>query len=100
MSTLADATDELSRRQARSVALVTGATGAIGKAIATRIALEPSYEVVLLCRNASKGRAAVDEIRRQTGNAPGRYEVADLARGDSIAALAACSLFEQGASAE
>ena len=86
---MADATDAISRREARSVALVTGATGAIGKAIATRIALEPSYEVVLLCRDASKGRAAVDEIQRRTGNARVRYEVADLARGDSIAALAA-----------
>jgi len=97
---MADSDDQVSRREARSIALVTGATGAIGKAIATRIALETSYEVVLLCRNASKGQAAVDEIQRQTGNARVRYEVADLARSGSIAALAACSLFEQGASAE
>ena len=33
------------------LALVTGATGAIGKAIALEIALRPGYSVVLLCRN-------------------------------------------------
>lgn len=86
---MADAADKVSRPEARSVALVTGATGAIGKAIATRIASEPNSEVVLLCRDASKGQAAVDEIQRRTRNARVRYEVADLARGDSIAALAA-----------
>ena len=71
------------------MALVTGATGAIGKAIATRIASRPNYEVFLLCRDASKGQAAVDEIQRRTGNVQVHCEVADLAEGDSIAALAA-----------
>ena len=89
MSATADSDDQVSRREARSVALVTGATGAIGKAIATRIASQPNYEVVLLCRNASKGQAAVDEIQRRTGNVQVHCEVADLAEGDSIAALAA-----------
>jgi NAD(P)-dependent dehydrogenase (short-subunit alcohol dehydrogenase family) len=70
------------------VALVTGATGAIGKAIAARVASQPGYEVVLLCRDPSKGQAAVENIRRQTGNRQVRFALVDLARANSIAALA------------
>jgi NAD(P)-dependent dehydrogenase (short-subunit alcohol dehydrogenase family) len=79
---------ETPHRDSRSVALVTGATGAIGKAIATRIASRPEYEVVLLCRNAAKARAAVADIRQRTDNARVRSEIVDLARRDSVAALA------------
>jgi NAD(P)-dependent dehydrogenase (short-subunit alcohol dehydrogenase family) len=71
-----------------SVALVTGATGAIGKAIATRIAARPGYEVVLLCRNAEKAQAAVAQIRQQTGNDRVRPEIVDLERRDSVFSLA------------
>ena len=35
----------------RRLALVTGASGAIGKAIALDIAFQPGYRVVLLCRD-------------------------------------------------
>jgi NAD(P)-dependent dehydrogenase (short-subunit alcohol dehydrogenase family) len=73
----------------RSVTLVTGATGAIGQAIARRLAAHPGYEVVLLCRDPTKAQAAVAEIQRHTGNPRVRYELADLARHASIAALAA-----------
>ncbi len=72
----------------RRVALVTGATGAIGKAIAERIAARPDYEVVLLCRDPAKAQAAVRDIRQRTGNAKVRYELVDLARRASITALA------------
>ncbi len=71
-----------------TVALVTGATGAIGKAIACRIARERDYEVVLLCRDQSRAATAVHEIRRDTGNPGVRYERVDLSRFDSIKALA------------
>jgi NAD(P)-dependent dehydrogenase (short-subunit alcohol dehydrogenase family) len=80
--------DERRHRDSRSVALVTGATGAIGQAIATRVASRPDYEVVLLCRNAAKAQAAVADIRQRTGNALVRSEIVDLARRDSVAALA------------
>ena len=80
--------NETRHRNSRRVALVTGATGAIGKAIATRIASRPQFEVVLLCRNAAKARAAVADIRRRTGNERVRSEVVDLARRDSIVSLA------------
>jgi NAD(P)-dependent dehydrogenase (short-subunit alcohol dehydrogenase family) len=70
------------------VALITGATGSIGKAIARRLAAQPELEVVLLCRDPVKGLSAVEDIQRQTGNPRVRCEIVDLARGDSIAALA------------
>ena len=56
------------------VALVTGATGAIGKAIARQIA-EQNYEVVLAVRNEKKAKKAVDDIARATGNNAVRYEL-------------------------
>ena len=71
----------------RTVALVTGATGAIGKAIARRIACNRDYEVVLLCRDPNKATAVVDEVRRTTGNPGVRYEQVDLSRPDSVRAL-------------
>lgn len=79
--------DETRHQDSPPVALVTGATGAIGKAIASRIASRPEYDVVLLCRNAAKARAAVADIRQRTGNTRVRSEIVDLARRDSVAAL-------------
>ena len=70
------------------VALVTGASGAIGKAIARGIAEDQGYEVVLLCRNEAKARQACQEIIRATGNGRVRYEVADVSRWSSIRGLA------------
>lgn len=70
------------------VALVTGASGAIGKAIARGIAGDPGYEVVLLCRNEAKARQACQEIMQITGNSKVRYEVADVSRWSSIQELA------------
>jgi NAD(P)-dependent dehydrogenase (short-subunit alcohol dehydrogenase family) len=70
------------------VALVTGASGAIGKAIARGIAESPGHEVVLLCRNEMKARQACQEIIRATGNGAVRYEVADVSRWSSIQGLA------------
>lgn len=72
----------------RRVALITGANGAIGKAIARNIALEPGFEVVLACRNAAKAAAAVAEVQRATGNPAVRYELVDVARRATVRALA------------
>jgi NAD(P)-dependent dehydrogenase (short-subunit alcohol dehydrogenase family) len=71
----------------RRVALVTGATGAIGRAIAAGIASDPGFEVVLVGRDSRKAAAAVAEIQRRTGNEHVRFELADLACGTSIKAL-------------
>lgn len=70
------------------VALVTGATGAIGHAIARQMAATAGYEVVLACRNEDKARQAVREIIQTTGNQRVRYEIVDVSRQASILALA------------
>ncbi len=68
----------------KQIAIVTGATGAIGKAIARQIAGHEDYEVVLACRNEKKAKQAVEEIKRATGNNNVRYELVDLSRHKSI----------------
>ena len=69
------------------VALVTGAAGAIGKAIARQLAAQDGYEVVLACRNEEKAQRAVDEIKHATRNSNVRYELVDVSRRASIQAL-------------
>ena len=54
------------------LALVTGATGAIGKAIALEIALQPGYRVVLLCRDGYGAGKVVGEVARLSGNELGK----------------------------
>ncbi len=70
------------------IAAVTGATGAIGKAIARNIASKPAFQVVLLCRHRGRAQKAVDEIKQKTGNENVRYERVDLSSGSSIRDLA------------
>jgi NAD(P)-dependent dehydrogenase (short-subunit alcohol dehydrogenase family) len=79
---------EGAHRGRRTVALVTGGTGAIGKAIAERIARRPDFEVVLICRDEAKAAAAARDIRLRAGNERVRFEIADLGRRASIDALA------------
>jgi NAD(P)-dependent dehydrogenase (short-subunit alcohol dehydrogenase family) len=69
------------------VGLVTGATGAIGKAIARQIAGRPATDVVLACRNEEKARQAVREIAEATGNRRVRYELVDVSCKTSVRAL-------------
>jgi len=69
------------------VAAVTGATGAIGKAIAMQLASE-NIHVVLITRDPVKSNAAVEEIIETTGNENVRFELADLSRLASIGSLA------------
>ena len=70
------------------IALVTGATGAIGKAIARQLAVDHDFEVVIAARDERKARREVDEIGRATENGRIRYELVDLSRRTSIYALA------------
>jgi len=70
------------------VFLVTGATGAIGKAIAQRLADIEGSEVVLVCRDKLKAEKAVNEIIGITNNPRVRSELADLGRHQDIRELA------------
>lgn len=70
------------------VAAVTGATGAIGLAIARGLAESDRFEVVLVCRDERKASKATDQIAKQTGNRRIRYEIADLSRKGSIGLFA------------
>ncbi len=69
--------------------LVTGATGAIGKAIARLIAAEPGFNVVLHGRDRNKAERAAEEIRQATGNPNVRLVLADVSRKAEIEQLAA-----------
>jgi retinol dehydrogenase 12 len=73
---------------ARRVALVTGANGAIGKAIARGLASAPGHTVVLVCRSEQKAQDATADIRRSTGSSDVWYETADLSQKASIFDLA------------
>ena len=70
------------------ITAVTGATGAIGIAIARQLAGHPDNEVVLICRDAGKGARCAAQITGATGNSRVRYELTDLSRQSSIQALA------------
>jgi len=72
----------------KAVALVTGANGAIGQAIAEGIAATPGFEVVLACRNEQKAGRAAAEVRKASGNGSVRYELVDVSRRESIDNLA------------
>jgi NAD(P)-dependent dehydrogenase (short-subunit alcohol dehydrogenase family) len=74
--------------QDHRLALVSGATGAIGKAIALEIARQPGYQVVLLCRDAHKADKAVSEIIERSGNQRVSFEVVDVSSKESITAVA------------
>jgi retinol dehydrogenase-13 len=58
--------------------LVTGATGAIGKAIARNIAFNQDNHVIMVIRNESKGKNALEEIVNVTNNPNVEFAVVDL----------------------
>lgn len=70
------------------VIAVTGATGAIGTAIARQIAAIPDHEVVLICRDPVRAAQCAKHITRITGNQRVRIRLADLSRRSEIQALA------------
>jgi NAD(P)-dependent dehydrogenase (short-subunit alcohol dehydrogenase family) len=76
-------TEQSNTRQ--PVALVTGATSGIGRAVAVNLARD-GFEVIVHGRDAGRGAATVDEIAANGGSA--RFVAADLADGDAVKALA------------
>ena len=66
--------------------LLTGATGAIGKAIAMKIA-EKGYHTILAVRNEAKAKSLVNEIKSNTGNQNIDYALVDLSLKDPIRQL-------------
>jgi len=69
------------------VALITGAYGAIGKAIARQMALK-GYTTILAGRDEAMLKQASGEIIRISGNKNVSYEMVDLSRMTSIRSLA------------
>ena len=68
-------------------AIVTGATGAIGSAIARQIAAQ-GYNLTIIARDRRKAEITVNQIIHSTGNHNVNFEIVDLALASSIQALA------------
>jgi NAD(P)-dependent dehydrogenase (short-subunit alcohol dehydrogenase family) len=71
------------------VAMVTGASGAIGQAIAEALAGVPGFQIILVCRDEARAKRTQRSIVGAVPSASVRYEIADLSRRAEIAALAA-----------
>jgi len=67
--------------------VVSGATGAIGKAIAKKIA-SMNNPLVIIARNSRKAENSVNEIIQTTGNQDVTFKIADVTRLDDIQSLA------------
>ncbi|MEJ2446930.1 MAG: SDR family NAD(P)-dependent oxidoreductase [Anaerolineales bacterium] len=69
--------------QNNQIAAVTGATGAIGRAIARKLA-DMKYEVYLIARDQARCSQAVEDIKRVTSNRNVYGLIIDLSRQQSI----------------
>jgi retinol dehydrogenase-14 len=69
------------------VVAVTGANAGMGKVIARELAARGAT-VVCVCRDAQRGQAAVEEIRKATGNPRVEFMLCDLASQKSTRAFA------------
>src|SRR5438046_9741445 len=69
------------------ICLVTGATGALGRAIAVTLA-EAGATLVLAGRDAARGSAVRDDLRAKYADAPVELLAVDLASPESIRAAA------------
>ncbi|REE86418.1 NAD(P)-dependent dehydrogenase (short-subunit alcohol dehydrogenase family) [Paenibacillus taihuensis] len=71
------------------IALVTGASGGMGRATAALLAAEQGMKVYLLARNKKKGQAAVEHVNKKSGRQDAELLLCDLASMASIRAAAA-----------
>jgi len=69
-------------------AIITGAPGAIGKAIARQVASMGSFAVTMVARDENKAVQTVKEISDVTGNPDIDYLIADLSRENEIRKIA------------
>src|ERR1039457_4219131 len=69
------------------ICIVTGANSGIGKETALGLA-QMGARVVMVCRNAEKGKAALEEIRRESGSSQVDMLIADMSSQASVRALA------------
>src|SRR5579872_1041966 len=74
-------------RMSGKTCIVTGANGGIGKETALGLA-QMGARVIMVCRNAEKGEAALDEIRREPGSSQVDLLIADMSSQASVRALA------------
>lgn len=75
-------------KQSMKVAAISGATGAIGKAITTQLAAQ-GYSIVIIGRDPKKCTQTIKEIRSEIANSSIDYLIADLSQKKSIDSLAA-----------
>ena len=69
------------------ICIVMGANSGIGKETALGLA-QMGARVVMVCRNAEKGKAALEEIRRQSGSSQLDLLIADMSSQAAVRALA------------
>jgi retinol dehydrogenase-13 len=73
-------------KETMKTALITGATGAIGKAIAFQIA-QKGYKIILVARNETKANQLIDRLKKETGITHISLLLADLSRKREIASI-------------
>jgi retinol dehydrogenase-13 len=69
-------------------ALITGATGAIGKSVARLIAEQQTYHVTIIGRNEEKTMRIAEELKQDSGNQNIDFKICDLSRKEEIKKLA------------
>jgi NAD(P)-dependent dehydrogenase (short-subunit alcohol dehydrogenase family) len=70
------------------ICIVTGGNSGIGKETALGLA-QMGAHVILVCRNAEKGKAAREDIRRESGSSQVDLLIADMSSQASVRVLAA-----------
>ena len=73
-------------RAGKSIYVVTGGNSGVGKSAARSLATRGA-QVILLCRSRERGEAALDKLRRQTGNDLISLRLVDLAELDQVRAV-------------